>query len=176
MALDHLSDETRDQLAQLAINLSSNPKTRKNFLGIVKEHAPNTPIPELDASAELNTALAERDKKIGELSDQLTHFKASQNLSALKNGVMEKHSLSASDVTKMEEMMQKKELPADYEFAARLYKQQIEPVGGSTYSDRSYGPVGLPNDEGLMANEQNWSLTTAHQMIDDMRRSGKKPF
>lgn len=175
MALDHLSEDTRDQLAQLALNLSANPKTRKSFLGIVKEHAPNTPIPELDSANEFRGELDKRDKELSELKNELATFKATQNLSALKNGVMEKHSLSASDIGKMEEMMTKKELPADYEFAARLYKQQIEPVGSTAYAG-DFGPVSMPNDEGLMENESNWSLRTAHSIIDDMRRTGKKPF
>ena len=75
----------------------------------------------------------------------------------------------------MEEMMTKGELPMDYKFAPQLFKQQIEPVGATSYA-REYGPVAMPSAEGLMENEHNWSLTEAHNVVDELRKRANKPF
>lgn len=177
--LNNVSEETRDELAALALALSGNEKTRKNFLGLVKQAAPNTPIPELDAERRISEATESLRKENQDLKNSFEEFKLGGQMREMKDQVKSKYSLSDDDLKKMEEKMGKKELPVDYEFAARLYKQETEVAPPSNYGTSGYGPLNLEKNaktfEGLMEDEANWSLTTAHQMIDDMQKSGKTP-
>ena len=175
--IESLSDDTRDELAQLALSLSGNPKTRKGLLGLVKEAAPGTPIPELDEPARMEGMLAE-ERKARETFEQGQRDRwLQQDLSAKKRGVMETHGLSDTDMKAIEERMGKGELPVDYSFAARLYKQEIEPVGATNYGSGGYGPFEMPAADGLLENESNWSLKTAHQLIDEIqKKNGRSAF
>jgi hypothetical protein len=175
--VSNLDQRTKDELAGLALALSGNEKTRKRFLGIVKEAAPDTPIPELEAAAAVDAVRKEYDEKLGKVANEFRDYRLQNELGARKKAVIEKYGLDDAAMQKMEEMMGKKELPADYDWAARLYQQQIEPVTPN-YGTSGYGPVDLPTDETLMADPDRWSQSSAHQIIDDLRkRAGAgKPF
>jgi hypothetical protein len=175
--VSNLDDKTLKEMAGLALALSSNKATRSNFLGLVRQAAPDTPIPELDTKAQIEEALraerAEREKIAGEFRD----YRLQNQMGEQKKSVMSKHGLSDEDVKKIEEMMGKKELPTDYEFAARLYKQQTEQAVPTEYGRSGWGPAALPSDEGLMDDPYRWAQTQAHTLIDELRaRSGVKQF
>ena len=177
--LDHLSEDTRDELAALNLRLAGNPKTRKGFLGLVREVSPDTPIPELDATKWGEEQLALRDKQITELRGELHDYKLGNQLGEQKKKVMEKYKLSDSDLTTMEERMGKKELHTDYEFAARLFKQEKEVAPPTTYGTSGYGPFNLRKGaeemKGLMDDEVGWANDTAHSIIDEMQKTGRSP-
>ena len=166
--ISNLDQATKDQLASLALSLSSNQKTRKGFLGLVKEAAPDTPIPELEAAATIETVRREYDDKLNKVANEFRDYRMQNEQGARKKAVMQKHGLGDEDVKKMEEMMVKKELPADYEWAAPLYKAQIEQVAPN-YGTSGYGPVDLPSDDKLMSDPDRWSQSSAHQIIDELR-------
>ena len=96
--LEQLSDDTRDELAALALKLSGNQKTRKGFLGLVKEAQPDTPIPEIDEVKALEAALAKRDEKIGALEKKFDDQTFAQSLAAKKNEARTKFDLSEDDM------------------------------------------------------------------------------
>ena len=177
--LDGLSDETRDQLAQIAQGLAGNPKTRKGFLGLLKEASPTTPIPEIDAVNEghalIATERAAREKFENEQRDRWFQ----QDLNAKKKSVAEKYGFAPDDMTKLEERMGKKELPADYEWAARLHKQEIEVATPTSYGSSGYGPLDLERNaktlDGLMDDTDNWANRTAHSLIDEIQKKGRAP-
>jgi len=174
--LDGITEETRDELASLALKLSGNKKTRKGFLGLVKEANPETPIPELDEPARFEEVLkGEREAREKFEQEQRTRW-FQQDLEKQKNDVRAKFGLSDSDMTAMEKMMTEKKLPADYTWAAPLYKQQTESATPTNYGSSGFGPLDIERNagqdefKGLMEDETNWSVRTAHQMIDDMAR------
>ena len=174
--LENLTDETRDELAALALRMSGNKKTRKGFLGLVKEVAPETPIPELDEPARFEEVLkGERDAREKFEQEQRNRW-LQEDLAKQKNDVRAKFGLSDEDMSAMEKMMTEKKLPADYTWAAPLYKQQTESATPTNYGTGGYGPLDLERNaaseefKGLMDDEVNWSVRTAHQMIDDMAR------
>ena len=177
--LEHVSEDTRDELAQLALRLSGNAKTRKGFLGLVKEASPDTPIPELDAVAWGEKELAARDKRIQELEGKLNDVVLGGQMVEQKRQIMSKHGLSEADLTTMEERMGKKELPTDYEFAARLFKQEKEVAPPTTYGTSGYGPFNLRKGaeemKGLMDDEVGRANDTAHSIIDEMQKTGRSP-
>lgn len=176
--LDNLSDDTRDELAALALKLSGNQKTRKGFLGLIKQAAPETPIPEIDEVAAVNAEIEKRDKRIQELEQKFDQRFLQEDLSKTKNSVREKFGLSDDDFSKMEKMMTEKQLPADYNWAAPLYKQQTDAATPTNWgSDSGVGPLDIEKNagtvDGLMDDTDNWARRTAHQMIDDMHKHGK---
>lgn len=171
--IESLSDETRDQLAELALSIAGNPKTRKDFLGVIKKAAPDTPIPELDTSAAVEAAIAKEREERAKFEQQQNDRWLQKDLSERKQGVMSKYGLTDEQMKAMEERMGKKELPHDYEWAARLYTQEIEPVGATNYGTGGHGLYEMPSADGLMENEQHWSLKTAHQLVDELQRKSR---
>jgi len=177
--LSYLNDETRDELAQLALGLANNGKTRKQFLGLVKTAKPDTPIPELDAQESFHAELAKRDKAFEDFKRDQEEKEYRTSLESKKSAAKDKYSLDDDAMKKMEEMMGKKELPADYEWAARLYQQQAQPAEPTSYGSSGYGPVDVEGFakgfDGLMDDSDNWSRRTAHDMIESMKQKGHKP-
>lgn len=174
-ALQNLTDETRDELAQLALRLSGDAKTRKGFLGLVKQSAPDTPIPEIDEVAALQGELAKRDEKIGALENSFNDYRLGNDLAARKSQVATKYGFSDDEMKKLEDRMGKKELPGDYEWAARLHRQETEVAAPTNFGTSGHGLFELPTVEGLMENEQAWSMKTAHAMIDESQRKSRGP-
>lgn len=174
MSLENLDERTRDELASLALRLSSNKKTRKDFLKLAKQEAPNMPIPELDQEAELDTRMKAEAEERQKLASEFADYKAKAEFKDQRSRVMQEYSYSEDQMTQMEEMIKKGELPADYNWASKLFKQQIEPVGGTNYGS-DWGPAELPAHEGLLENPDRWAQSTAHAMIDDMRSKGHLP-
>jgi hypothetical protein len=175
----HLSDDAIADLAGLALKLGNNQKTRKGLLGLVKEADPNTPIPEIDESNAFNSELAKRDELIAKIQKERDEEKFAAALASQKNDARSKFGLSEDDMSRMEEMMKKGELPADYRFAPQLYKQQTESATPTNYGTGGYGPLDIKHAaqgkefEGLMDDPDNWSLRTAHSLIDDIQKKGR---
>ena len=177
--LDGLSDETRDQLAEVALGLSHNQKTRKTFLGLVKEASPATPIPEIDAAAATEAALKTEREAREKFEKEQRHRWFSEDLAKRKTEVRGKYGLSDDDMAKMEKMMAEKQLPADYTWAAQLYKQQTEVATPTNFGAGGYGPLDIEHNakqmEGLLDDTDNWASRTAHQMIDEIQKKGRAP-
>lgn len=175
----NLSDDAIADLAALSLRMSGDRKTRSGFLGLVKEVAPNTPIPELDTAAVVDERIkAERDAREKFESEQRQRW-LQEDLTKTKNEVRSKFSLTDTDFSTMEKMMTEKQLPADYNWAAQIYKQQTESTTPTNYGSSGYGPLDLNRAtqekgfEGLMDDPDNWANRTAHQMIDDVQRKGR---
>lgn len=177
--LSYLNDETRDELAQLALGLANNGKTRKQFLGLVKTAKPETPIPELDAQEAFHAELAKRDEAFEKFKREQEEKEYRAALEAKKSTARDKYGLDDEAMKKIDEMIAKKELPADYEWAARLYKDQAQAAEPTSYGSSGYGPVDVEGFakgfEGLMDDSDNWSRRTAHDMIESMKAKGHKP-
>lgn len=178
-AIDSISEQTRDELAALALKMSGNKATRKEFLGLVGKVAPDTPIPELEFEGRLEAATKPLREENEKLRNSFEDFKLGAQMVEQKKSVMAKHQLTDEDLKKMEERMGKKELPADYEWAARLYKQETQVAEPTNYGTSGYGPLAIEKNakafEGLMDNENDWGIQTAHQIIDEMRTKGHTP-
>ena len=176
-SIDDLPENTKNELAQIALNLSGNKATRKPFLSLLKKVAPDTPIPEIDEVNAIEEKLAEEKKAREEWQAKIDQERREEKFGKQRDEARTKYGLNDEQFKQMEEMMTKGELPADYNWAPQLFMQQIEPVGATyTGGNSGYGPFEIPAAEGLMENEQSWSVKTAHQIIDDMRNQRTKPF
>lgn len=177
----NLSDDQIASLADVAMQVANNKKTRKGFLGLYKEVSPDTPIPEIDEVAAVNAEIEKRDKRIQDLEQRFDNRIHEESLARAKNDAKSKFGLSEDDMTAMEKMMTEKKLPADYTWAAKLYKQQTDSATPTNYGTSGWGPLDIERNaasdefKGLMEDEAGWSVRTAHQMIDDMQKGGKAP-
>lgn len=174
----NLSDDSIADLAAISLKLNGAKKTRNGFLKMVKEVEPDRPIPEIDEVDGVMAELAKRDEAIAALRKERDDDKFAASLASQKNEARSKFGLSDDDVAKMEEMMKKGELPADYRFAPQLFKMQTEPAEPTNYGTGGYGPLdlnGASQDEafkGLMENPDNWASQMAHRMIEEGKRKG----
>lgn len=173
-----LEQSTREGLAKLALDLAGNPKTRKGFLSLAKEVRPNTPIPEIDAEKAVDERFKAFEEQLAKRDAEERDRRLADDLTKQKLSAKEKHGLTDEDFTKMEEMMKKGDLPADYRWAGQLFKAQNEPAAPTNYGSSGYqGPLSIATHakamDGLLENEQDWSLRTAHSMIDEMQK-GKR--
>lgn len=173
-----LEQRTQESLAKLSLDLAGNPKTRKGFLALAKEVRPNTPIPEIDAERAVDERFAKEKEAREKFESEQRDRWLKEDLAKQKNTLKETHGLSDEDFTKMEEMMKKGELPADYRWAGQLFKAQTEAAAPTNYGSRGYeGPLAIQTHakqmDGLLENEHEWSISTAHKMIDDMSK-GKR--
>lgn len=174
-SIDDLPETTQKELADIALKLSGNKETRKGFLSLLKKVSPQTPIPEIDEPAAIEERLAAERKERQEWQAKIDQERLQEKFAKQKAEYTQ--GMTEEQVKQMESMMEKGELPADYKWGAQLFRQQIEPVGATYSSGNSgWGPFEIPAAEGLMENEQNWSVKTAHQIIDDMQRQKTKPF
>ena len=172
MALEGFDEKTRDELAQLALQMAGGEKTRKRFLELTKEVHPGTPIPEIDQERAIESRLAEARKADHERIQKLEDNELRRTLADRRGAAMQAHQLSEDDMKKVEEMIGKKELPADYTWAAQLYKQQVDQAAPTTYGSGGFGHAELPTNEDLLVNPDKWATSTAHEMIDQMRNKG----
>lgn len=176
-SIDDLPENTQKELAEIALRLSGNKATRKPFLSLLKKVSPDTPIPEIDEPAAIEERLEAEKKAREEWQSKIDQERREEKFNKQRDEARNKYGLNDEQFKQMEEMMTKGELPADYNWAPQLFRQQIEPVGATYSSGNSgWGPFEIPAAEGLMENEQSWSVKTAHQIIDDMQNKRTKPF
>lgn len=168
--LSHLSQETKDELAALALQLASSSKTRKQFLKQVKEVAPATPIPELDQEAAFEARLTEATAPLQKKFQDMEQERLQERMASQRREHQTRAGLSDDDMAKVDKMITEGALPADYKFAAPLYKAQAEPAEPTNYGSGGWGPAELPKDDGLMEDEGRWSLKTAHTLVDELRK------
>lgn len=174
----NLTDDQIADLADVAMKVGNHKKTRKGFLGLLKEVDPERPIPEIDEVNAVHEELAKRDKEIADLKSAFQNKTYEEGLFRAKTEAKSKFGLSDDDMAAMEKMITEKKLPADYTWAAQLYKQQTEVATPTNYGTSGWGPLDIERNaqadefKGLLEDESSWSNRTAHEMIDQMQKAG----
>jgi hypothetical protein len=133
MPAPSLEDMTVDQLrehaaglqsqAQLFAALTGNPETRETVQRALKKLNPKLSIPEIDAKDAVLAAVADSNKSIAELRQQILERDVRERLEREKGRAITEHHLSTEDVKGVEALMIDKENPiSSYDIAAKLYK------------------------------------------------------
>lgn len=118
--LEDLSNESRDELALLARELSENKETRKDFLKLVKSTRPNLPVPELEMDERLQqteTATTARVQQLeGKLAERDMRDELQRRRQALKDKGIAKsdEDISAIEKVMLDKGIQNHETAADY--------------------------------------------------------------
>ena len=117
------------ELADLLVELSDNPETRRDLAKAIKKAAPNSPHAKAFKDIEVEDRFEEFERKQEEkrIKDQQDAVMARMN--AQRQGLLEGKAgrqYSADDLGKIEELMQKKGI-TDYDDGAVLYAATLPP-------------------------------------------------
>ena len=160
--------ETTQQLASLALRLSRDPKTRKDFLKAVKQIDPSRRFPDMEIDELREEIAAQRAEDETKRQVRATEEKlAKQKQGLLDGSLIPGRQFSAEDVEKMEKEVMPKHSLADYEAAAIIYGAQQKPAS-ATPEITSRGRWQMPDHKGLMDNPLQWSRTEANNAVRDI--------
>lgn len=164
-------------LARLALDLSHNPETRREFAKVVRKAKPNTPHAQAFADVEIEDKFesfrAEQEQKeIKQQQDATLRRMNNQRaglLSGGDDGAGRKY--SEDDVKKIETLMEKKGL-TDYEDAAILYAATLPPENTkpSNQVPRTGTTWEFPEFAKFGKDPKRASYEIAEQVIDEFAR------
>ena len=166
MALENVSLEEMESLATLSKTLADNPATRRQFLSMVKQASPDTPIPEIDMENRIYQNVKPFVDKITILESQLADrdFKETVKVNREK---LNAHGLG-DKVSEIEKMMVDNKI-GDYDTAAKFYKSTQE---ASTPTPASFSsPMSMPNMKEMGGDINAWARQAAHEAVNDIVRS-----
>ena len=162
----NLDPQAQKELADLAIALANNPKTRKAFAGMVKEVNPTKRFADVEAEE-----LEDRVNKRFEQRDQANEQERVRiRLEAQRDSLRSRYDDSA--IAEIEKVMEKYGI-SDYEAGAKLYAADLKPAA-PTYetSDHRWS---MPNIEAKdFGNLKQISRQKAYQTIEEITRNRKK--
>lgn len=163
-AIDHLSKDVIEELAELSMKLASNAETRKDYLKAVKKIDPAKRFPTHEVD-ELRAELAEtreREKEERQIEEQRKATEA--RLNAQRSALVGK-GYTDDQLKEVESVMQKYGL-ADYEAGADLY-QARKPA---TAPDAPTGTWEFPTIAGLIENPTKAARDEAYRTITELKR------
>ena len=123
VSLEGLSPEAIADLAIVAKNLSDNPKTRKQFLGLMKTVDPTVNIPEIDIPQQLNGVLAEGLKRLQAMENKQNERDLRDNIKERRNAIVRTGIVSEAEVPEVEKLMLEKGI-SSHETAAQFFASQ----------------------------------------------------
>jgi hypothetical protein len=138
--------------------LYSNPKTKAQFLGLLKETRPSLSIPEIDGPAAIQQHLQPQLEQIEKARQEV-------NAQAARLNIREKYGMSDEEISEVAQTMQRDKV-GSFDTAVELTKyRSVTPRNG-----QNSGPVSLPDSKELFANPQQWARNEAHKVINELQR------
>lgn len=162
--------EQQEAVAKLTAHIAANPKTRKRYFELVKEVAPGTPIPEIDAPKEFETAVVEPLRKENlALKQRLDRMELNSQVAAVWDGVKREHKLTDEELPAVRKIMEDK-LIASPATAAEFYKQGQRLGTPRLGRDSLQVPwrSGQEQFKGLFENRDQWARNAAHAAVRDI--------
>jgi hypothetical protein len=160
------TEEESASILALQEALHGNPKTRASYLKLVKEVAPNTPIPEIDVPAAAMATIKPQLDKVDKLTER---FEASERRGEIERE-WAKHNVTATERTEIERLMTDR-LIGDVATAVEYYRtkrvQAAAPRPGPS-------TIGLPGGKegrfkGLFENPDRWARERAYEVVNEIR-------
>jgi hypothetical protein len=169
ISLEGLSAEQITGLASLAKGLGDNPKTRKDFMRLVKSGNPDLSIPEVDLPDEIMSRIETEAKKREALEAQLLEASVREQVRERRELLKRQKNLSDAQVEDVEKMMVEKGI-SNHDTAAEFYLSQ-QRLAEPTPSYATPKKLEVPALDQLRkgASMREVMETAAHQAIDDMK-------
>lgn len=105
--------------------LLNDPETRAETLKLVKRKNPSMPIPEVEASNELEQKLEVERAERRKLEERITSENIERRIEKERARVMKAYDLTDEDMSEVEKIMTDKEAPIPhYDAAAKVFKAQ----------------------------------------------------
>lgn len=162
-----LSPEAQAQLAKLATDLAHNPKTRKKFVGLVREIDPTKRFPDVELDDIREELRSEREQEKQEREAEKIKIRLEAQKDALKSRYDDKA------IEEIEKVMEKLGL-SDYEAGATLYASNLKPAT-PTYQENDHRwelPRGIEMKD--FGNLNPIRRQKAYQVIDELARNRTK--
>jgi hypothetical protein len=173
MSLEGKSVEEIASLAELAMQLSSNPKTRQGFLQLSKAANPEANIPEIDIPFQFKAVIDRGQKRIEDLEKQIQEDRLERSIEAKRRALVSGGKASRKDIEAIEKIMVEKHIP-DHETAAEFYALQqksAEPTTDVTVQRNLKESVNPQMDlKQFNGNINDWARATAKNTLDEMRK------
>lgn len=163
--------------AQLMEALYNDPKTRPEFLKLVKQYAPNVRIPEIDTAASVVDAVKPHMAEVGKLRDELRAEKADRDRERETHRVLGRQDLglTGDDLTEIDKVMKDRGIQ-NFETAAEFHalsKRAAAPRSAPT----SFFTLGNPADgldmKRLFADPIHYTRERSHKIWDETARGGR---
>lgn len=157
MSLEDLKNLTVPELLERAARMEkdstlyqtllNDPATRGETLALVKKKYPQTSIPELDAKAAADAAIAAERAEREKLEAKVRDLEFDRRLEAQRESVVKKYDLTDADLLAVEALMTDKDAPIPhYDSAVKVHmasKKSAEP----TSSHIARGPYEMPSKD-----------------------------
>lgn len=172
MSLEGKSPEEIAALASLALDLSSNAKTRDGFLRLTKAANPSAHIPEVDIPAQMMGQFKPHLDRLEQLEKQASDRAMQDRIKDQRREALRSvKGVTRDDLPAIEKLMVERGIP-DHKTAAEFYALQnkaAEPTPGAMQANRTLGAPKMPDLKEFGGNMQAWSRRAAHDAIDEMR-------
>jgi hypothetical protein len=168
--LEDYSQEARDELAKLMLDLSENIETRPTTLRDVRKVRPNMPIPEIDTDNKLQAINAQAAKRIDSLESKLRERDATEELQRRRNKLAER--FGPDNVEQIEKIMLDKGIQSHD--TAGDYFDWMRQAQAPTPSSFSPNVMDKSTREGLKSfftNPQLHAREVAHQALQDLKKA-----
>lgn len=156
------------QLIELAKGLANDPKTRKDFLKLVKAKHPEQVIPELDNETAMLAYAKPLVDKLTAMEKRELERSVNDKISA-RRAELREQGYTADDVKAIEEMMVKESIPS-HATAANYYKLQKQ--AAQPTPSMANLTTKLPVDKKTIKEAggvKNWARNEAQKAFDDLR-------
>lgn len=165
-SLETLSDADR-QLIAIGKELAKDPKTRKEYLKLIKAKYPGEVIPELDTEAAIIAATKPYVDRLAKLEKEHVDRDVAARIKERRDG-LKSQGYTDDDVKAIEEMMVKEQIPS-HATAANYYKlsrQAAQPTPSTMHTTT------LPVDKKSIKEAggiKNWARAEAGKAIDEIK-------
>ena len=162
-----VSQQTEHELAQLALKLAGNPKTRRQFLAQVKQVDPNYRPP---ADVQLEDFKQEVKREREEEKMRAAGEAEQRRLTDQRQKLLDGGKYTPEQVAEIENTVMKKYGLRDYEAGAKLYAADLAPSRPSNANKMRHGQIWeFPNIPGLLQNPDKAASDAAYAVIDELR-------
>lgn len=167
---DEYSQETLVELGRLALKMSRNKDTRRDFLKTVKKVAPDYQLPGDQQVEDLRQELQEKnDKAAAEAAAKAVTDRLEAQRQALADGkLIAGKAFTPEQIKEIEEKIMPKYGISDYEGAAKIYLGDFKPPpnvgrpGATTWT--------FPDIPGLFEDPTKAAREAANTVIDELHR------
>jgi hypothetical protein len=162
-----VNQQTLMELGALAMKVAGHPKTRRQFLGQVKQVDPNYRLPadvQLEDFKE-QQAREREEEKIRAKAERDERRRTEQRQKLIDSG-----RYTEEQVGEIEEKVMKKFGLNDFEAGAKLYAADLKPQNPTNTNQQRHGRIWeFPNLPGLLENPDKAANDAAYAVIDELR-------
>ncbi len=168
ISLEGMSQEAINGLALLAKGLSSNSKTRDQFLNLTKTANPELSIPEVDIPFKMQGMIEAEQKKREELENKIRENEIRQQIKDRRADIIKTKGLSEDQVLEVEKMMTEKGI-VNHETAADFYLSQQKSAAPTPSAFTGSQQVPKVDLKSFGGNINQWARNEANATIGDIR-------